>query len=264
MIFKNPFKDSTAHQPKDRQAPRLTAIAGLALAMVLVTPAAAAPQAKSNPADLTEMSLDELLSVEIYSASKFLQKTSEAPAAVSVVTAADIKSYGYRTLADILASVRGLFVTGDRAYQYLGVRGFNRPGDFNSRILLLVDGYRVNDANYDTASIGQEFFLDVDLIERVEIVHGPGSSIYGSSAFFGVVNVITKGSRDFNRAQASGEVASFGTTKARLAYGKQFDNGAELLLSATRQSSRGQDLYFPRVQQARQQHQQRHRARPRS
>jgi len=91
-------------------------------------------------------------------------------------------------LADILASVRGLFVTSDRNnYQYVGVRGLDRPGGYNSRILLLVDGIRVNDANYDTASIGNEFFLDVDLIDRVEVVRGPGSSIYGSNAFFGVV-----------------------------------------------------------------------------
>lgn len=194
---------------------------------------------------MTALSLEELLSVEVYSASKFVQKTSEAPAAVSVVTATDIKTYGYRTLADILASARGMFVTGDRNYQYLGVRGFNRPGDYNSRILLLVDGYRVNDANYDTASIGQEFFLDVDLIERVEIVRGPGSSIYGSNAFFGVVNVITRRGHDFNGPEVAGEIASFGGHKERLSYGKQFDNGAELLLSATNQDSRGQDLFFP-------------------
>lgn len=145
--------------------------------------------------DLTQMSIEDLLSVEVYSASKFTQKTTEAPAAVSIVTAADIKTYGYRSLADILGSVRGLFITGDRNYQYVGVRGFNRPGEYNSRILLLVDGIRVNDANYDTASIGPEFFLDVNLIERVEVVRGPGSSIYGSNAFFGVVNVITKRGR---------------------------------------------------------------------
>ncbi len=207
--------------------------------------AAAAEPGRNAPTDLTQLSIEDLLSIEVYSASKFVQKTSEAPAAVSVITAADIKSYGYRTLADILGSARGLFITNDRNYQYVGVRGFNRPGDYNSRILLQVDGYRVNDANYDTASIGQEFFLDVDLIDRVEIVRGPGSSIYGSNAFFGVVNVITRRGRDFGGAEAAAEVASFGTTKERLTYGKQYENGTELLLSATHRSSQGQDLFFP-------------------
>lgn len=217
----------------------------IVVGLVLFQPAMAEDEGATKPTKLMQMSIDDLLSVKVYSASKFTQKITEAPSAVTVITAADIKSYGYRTLADILASVRGLFVSYDRSYQYLGVRGFNRPGDYNSRVLLLVDGYRVNDANYDTASIGQEFFLDVDLIDRIEVVRGPGSSIYGSNAFFGVVNVLTKRGRGFNGTEVSGEVASHETEKGRLTYGKQYENGAELLLSAMSSNSRGQNLYFP-------------------
>ena len=66
----------------------------------------------------------------------------QAPSSVSIVTADDIKKYGYRTLAAILESVRGLYVTYDRNYSFLGIRGFNR-GDFNSRILLLIDGHQI-------------------------------------------------------------------------------------------------------------------------
>ncbi|MFA5081226.1 MAG: TonB-dependent receptor [Hydrogenophilaceae bacterium] len=207
--------------------------------------ALSAPAGAEEVADLTQLSIEDLLSVEVYSASRFAQKTTEAPAAVSIVTAADIKHYGYRTLADILASLRGLYVTSDRNYQYVGVRGFNRPGDYNSRVLLLVDGIRVNDAVYDTASIGNEFFLDVDLIDRVEVVRGPGSSIYGSNAFFGVVNVITRRGRDYDGLEVAGSAASFGTGAGRLTYGRRFDNGAEALLSASYSDSQGQDLYFP-------------------
>ena len=87
------------------------------------------------------------------------------------------KRYGYRTLADILRSVRGFYVTNDRNYSYLGVRGFSRPGDYNARILLLVDGHRLNDNIFGAALIGTEFPLDVDLIERVEIIRGPSSSL---------------------------------------------------------------------------------------
>lgn len=216
---------------------------GIALILALAMPASAEEPVATS--DLMELSIEQLLNVEVYSASKFTQKTSEAPASVSIVTATDIKHYGYRTLADILRSVRGLFITYDRNYQYVGVRGFNRPGDYNSRILLLVDGYRVNDTLYDTATIGTEFFLDVDLIDRVEVVRGPGSSIYGSNAFFGVVNVITKRGRDFSGAEVSGEAASFGTGKGRMTYGKQNENGVESLVSASYYDSKGQDLYFP-------------------
>ncbi|MCK9199661.1 MAG: TonB-dependent receptor [Gallionella sp.] len=216
----------------------------LALCAALPMQAAArslAPEAQ----DLTGLSIEELLAVEVYSASKFTQKTTEAPATVTVVTADDIRNHGHRTLADILASARGLFVTYDRNYQYVGVRGFNRPGDYNSRILLTVDGYRLNDPVYDQASIGTEFPLDVDLIERVEIVRGPGSSIYGSNAFFAVVNVITRHGGDLDGVEAAGELASFGGDKERLSYGKRYENGTEVLLSASRYRSRGQDLFFP-------------------
>lgn len=209
----------------------------------LAAPAAADIQL--TQADLTALSIEELLAVEVSTASRFVQKISEAPASVTVITAADIKRYGHRTLSDVLASARGLFVSYDRSYQYLGVRGFNRPGDFNSRILLLVDGYRVNDANYDTASTGQEFFLDVDLIDRVEVVRGAGSAIYGSNAFFAVVNVFTKHGREFGGTEVSGEVASYGGEKGRLVYGKQYGNGAELLFAASASDSGGQDLFFP-------------------
>src|SRR6185503_19210749 len=111
---------------------------------------------------------------------------------VSFITAAEIARYGYRTLADILRGVRGMYVVNDRNYSLLGTRGFALPGDYNSRILLLVNGHRVNDNIYGQAEIGAEFGLDPAMFERVEIIRGPASSLYGDSAFFAVVNVITR------------------------------------------------------------------------
>ncbi len=217
----------------------------IALAMALVRVAAAEPDEPYSQADLTQLPIEELMNIKVSTASKFPQKTTEAPSSVSIITAADIKTYGYRTLADMVRSVRGMSVTYDRNYDYLGTRGLGRTGDYNSRMLLLVDGYRINDPIYDTAPIGTEFPVDVDLIERVEIVRGPGSSIYGSNAVLGVINVITKLGKNFNGTEASGELASFGTDKERLSYGHQYENGAGLLLSASRYRSAGQDQYYP-------------------
>lgn len=194
---------------------------------------------------LLQMSIEDLTNLEVTTASKFPQKVSEAPASITVITADEIKIYGYRNLADILSSVRGLYISNDRNYEYVGVRGFNRPGDYNSRILLLVDGNRVNDANYDTASIGQEFFLNIDLIKRIEIVRGPGSSIYGSNAFFGVINVITKNGSDYKGTELSGEVGEAGSTGARGTYGTVSQNGTDILLSTDYTFRRGEDLFFP-------------------
>lgn len=225
-----------------RRGCRNQATRAMLVAAIVAGASAAGAQTSS---DLTALSLEELLNVEVYSASKFPQRMSEAPSYVTVVTAADIKAYGYRTLAAILRSVPGLYVAYDRQYDFLGVRGFLRPGDYNTRVLLLVDGNRLNDAVYDTASIGTEFPVDVDLIDRVEFVAGPGSSIYGSNAFFGVVNVITRNGKGIGGAEVAASVASAQTTKGRVTAGGLLDTGLDWIVSATYYDSPGEDLYFP-------------------
>ena len=181
----------------------------------------------------------------VYGASKYEQKVTEAPSSISIVTSEEIKKYGYRTLADILRSIRGFFITYDRNYSYVGIRGFNRPGDYSTRVLLLIDGHRINDNIYNTAFVGTEFPIDIDLIDRVEVIRGPSSSIYGANAFFGVINVITKRGRELKGVEASGEEGSFHTYKGRFSYGNKFRNGMEMLLSGSYYSNRGdQHLYF--------------------
>jgi outer membrane receptor protein involved in Fe transport len=197
------------------------------------------------PIDLTEASLEQLGSIEVYSASKHAQQSADAPSSVTVITADQIQQNGYRTLADILQTVRGFFVTNDRNYSSLGVRGFARPGDFNTRILLLVDGHRLNDNIYDEAMIGTEFPIDIDLIQRIEIVRGPVSSLYGSNALFAVINIITRRAQDLNGWELSSDAASFNTYKGRVSYGRKFQQ-LDFLLSGSFYGSRGHNrLFYP-------------------
>ncbi|KKO18489.1 MAG: TonB-dependent receptor [Candidatus Brocadia sp.] len=180
----------------------------------------------------------------VYSASKYEQKVTEAPSSVSIITADEIKKYGYRNFSEILRSIRGFHITYDRNYHYVGVRGFGLSGDYNTRILLLIDGHRINDAIYDQAPIGTDFPLDIDLIERIEIIRGPGSSLYGTNAFFGVVNVITRKGRGFRGAEASAEAGTFETYKTRMSYGEKFSNGLEMVISGSYYESEGDDRLF--------------------
>ena len=199
-----------------------------------------------NSADLAALPFEALLAVPVVtSASRFAQSIADAPSAVVVLTAADIRDFGWRTLGDALASLPGTYVSYDRNYAYLGARGFLRPGDYDSRFLLLIDGYPTNDAVYGQAAIGTEMAIDMDLVERIEYVPGPGSAVYGSSAFFGVVNVITKNGSAVEGAQTSVALGSFGEKKARATYGWHGQNGADVLLSATSFVRNGQSLYFP-------------------
>jgi len=196
---------------------------------------------------LMQLSLEQLLNVDVVAASKFSQSAEEVPASVTVISRDDIRSFGYRTLADALSSVRGFSITSDRIYKNAGVRGFSPPGDFNDRLLVMVDGCRTNENVYDSGSLGSEAPLDLDLVERIEVIRGPGSSLYGSNALFGVINVITRKGADLGGGEVSLALARHGDDKERLSYGKRLENGADLLFSASRQRAAGPSLQFPDV-----------------
>ncbi len=190
-----------------------------------------------NEQQLEELTKTELSTtpknVETQTASRYAQSRSAAPSSLRVVTAEDIRHYGFRTLGEALRSLPGVYLNDDRGYSYLGVRGFNSPGDYNSRVLLLIDGERMNTDVYESIGIGQNDLVDIDLIERVEFSPGPGSALYGNSAFFGVINIITKKGHQIGGAQLSGEYGGLNTYKGRGAYGGRRENGDEFLVSAT-------------------------------
>lgn len=195
--------------------------------------------------DLPDFSLEQLLDIEVFTASKFNQKMSEAPSRVTVITAENIREQGYRHLKDILNSVAGLYTTYDRNYSYIGVRGFGIPGDYNTRVLLLLDGVRVNENVYDSLVLDFDGIVNIDLIQRVEFSSGAGSSIYGANAFFGVINIITKDGDAIDGAQLSIDVMNDNGRKYRLSVGKIFDNQVEILFSTSAYESDGSDLYYP-------------------
>jgi outer membrane receptor for ferrienterochelin and colicins len=172
--------------------------------------------------DIGQASLEELWHIQVYSASKHMQSTSDAPSSVTVITTDEIQKYGYRTLADILETVRGFYITYDRDYTFVGVRGFGRLGNWNSSILLLIDGHRINDNVLGDGFVGPEFLVDLDLVDRVEIISGPSSSLYGAQAFLAVINVITRKGPQLKGVELSFEPSSYGTYQERASYGGQY------------------------------------------
>jgi iron complex outermembrane receptor protein len=223
----------------------------LAPVLICVLAAPAAAQRAENTAQQPPLTLEQLMSIDVervFGASRFQQSVLDAPSAVSIVTRDDIERFGYRTLADILRSVRGFYTSNDRNYSYVGVAGFLRPGDYNTRVLLLIDGHRLNDNVFDEALIGTEFPLDVELIDRVEVVRGPASSLYGTNAFFGIVNVITKRAGDLGRFSGSVDAGSLGTRRIRGTFSRLFSNGASAIVSFTGFHSDGQRrLFYPEL-----------------
>ncbi len=199
--------------------------------------------------DLSGLSLDQLLETKVATvtaASRRDQSVEQAPSSVTIVTSDDIRKLGYQTLADVLAGTRGFYTSSDRNYTYLGVRGFGRQGDYNSRVLVLVDGHRINDNVTGGVTLGDGFSVDADLIDRVEIVRGPGSSLYGNNAFFGVVNVITRKGKDISGVETAVSGGSFGSYRGRLTVGYELDHGIDFLASGTLLNRDGHDHLFYR------------------
>ncbi|MBQ0943685.1 TonB-dependent receptor [Ideonella sp. 4Y16] len=203
------------------------------LCLVLAAPAIASPDAT-----LAELPLEALLDLPVSGASRLGTRRSDSPASVTVIDRQQIEALGLRRLSDVLRLVRGIDISSDGSYSYAAVRGMSSAGDYNTRVLLLIDGNRVNDNVFDQAMLGTEFVLDLSQVERVEFIAGPGSAVYGANALFGVINVVTRASG------ASGVRGGL-----RLSHGAAVDTwvsldtalaGGHLALGASLQHDRGE------------------------
>ncbi|MGE5469600.1 MAG: TonB-dependent receptor plug domain-containing protein [Bacteroidota bacterium] len=216
-------------------------VPGLLLLALLSTPAAA-----DVIDSLTDLPFEDLPRLEVSSPSKFLQSSQLAPSAVQVIEAEDIRRHGWRKLSEALDSLPGLYSVGDRAYDFVGARGFLVPGDYNTRFLLLLDGQRLNDNVYGQAAFGDDFQLDLALVERIEYVPGPASSIYGSNALFGVINVITRRAGSLPGLETGLRVSSDGWREMRITGSRLGgDGGPALVASLTHGEKGGRDLAYP-------------------
>src|SRR5437016_1576060 len=181
------------------------------------------------------------MKLTVSTAALHAQLLQDAPASVTVITREDITKYGYRTLAEALNGARGMFITFDRTYHYLGVRGFSLPGDYGSRLLLLVNGQSLTD-NILGQSVwfGQDFPLDMSLVKRIEIVRGPSSALYGTSGIFLTINVVTFSSEELNASEVRAEVGSLGEKKFQATACMSLGHRATLLLSGSLFNDTGQ------------------------
>ncbi len=159
----------------------------------------------------------------VVGAAKREQSLGNVASAVTVVSADRIRRFGYRTVAEAIAGVAGVFIQDTRLTQQIGIRGLQVPGAFNGRILVLVDGAAVNEAWGAFAGVGFDGIVSIDDISRIEVIRGPVSSQYGTNAFLMTVNIVTRGAAEGQRAwgrigihSINGEIATAGFAQGSL------------------------------------------------
>lgn len=189
--------------------------------------------------------LDSLLNIPVSTASKFAQTSREAAASVTVITSEEIRVQGFRTLTEVLETVPGFYATDNGTHEAIGVRAFGPLSADNNRVLILLDGHSLNENFLDGARVGTALGMDLSIIERVEIVRGPGSALYGSNAMLAVVNVITRSGRAIDGVEVGTEVGTAGLRKGSFVMGTELETGLEVSLSGTWFDREGPDLYFP-------------------
>ena len=187
------------------------------------------PQSSVQPAgqrDLSLVPLEDLMNIEVTSVSKKEQKMSRAAAAIFVITQADIQRSGATNIPDVLRMVPGLDVSQINANDWaISARGFNQQ--FSNKLLVLIDGRAVytpllGGVNWDTQD------MPLEDIDRIEVIRGPGATLWGANAVNGVINITTKGAADMQgvlitaaggtERQASGTAQYGGTIRGKTSY----------------------------------------------
>lgn len=216
-------------------------------AIVLCSATVASAQDKLT----TDLSLDSLLNTHISAASKYAQTAAQAPASVTILSSDDLRNGSFRDLQDVLESVRGFYSSDDQNYPYLGTRGFGRSGNLNNRLLVLVDGHTLNEPIWGSTPIGRDLPISLEAIDRIEIVRGPGATVYGSNAMFGVINIVTRRGQDIDGLIVSGRIASEGLRQGEITAGDSFAQGrgsaAISALASTADGTRHSYAEFPGV-----------------
>jgi iron complex outermembrane receptor protein len=187
----------------------------------------------------------------IVAAGKREQSQREAAASVSVITSDEIQLFGYRSLADALRTQRGFYLDSDGLNSFVGVRGFMRPDEWNARILVLVDGRPTREIIYDQTHIDQDFVVPMEAVDRIEVIRGPGSALYGADAVFGVINVVTKSGSEIDGLQLRTEGGTQWTGRVNGLFGFETRDGWDVMGDVSGYSSQGDNhIQFPGVDDA--------------
>ena len=176
---------------------------------------------------------------DVFSASKISQNMMTVPASVSVVTEDDIRKSGARTLSDLLKYLPGIYVTSSRSgFDLIKVRGIQDR--YNNRVLLIIDGIPRRELFYGYKSISD--LVPVENIKQLEVIRGPGSALYGTDAFAGVISIFTKTAESSDKLKLDAGYGEFDTYRLNLGVGQKIGENFTLDLNARSLDSDGYEI----------------------
>lgn len=196
----------------------------------------------SEPSDLFELPLEDLLDIEVLSPSQTVKKIGQAPNIITSITAKQIASMGARTLSDVLKMVPGVQVLTRRNGQdMVWIRGI--PTGRNSKVMLLIDGVPQREGLIGGWSSDEQ--TQINNIERIEVIRGPGSALYGGDAYSGMISIFTKHKvPQYNTVTAG--IASFDKQWLNFEAGKEVGQ-SKLIVSGRWQQSEGYAQQYDRA-----------------
>jgi outer membrane receptor for ferrienterochelin and colicin len=175
--------------------------------------------------EMEDVSLEELLNTGVMVASKATRALRSSPGIITVITRDEIRASGARDLMDVLSFVPGIYFGAD----VLGVVGAGMRGNWGheGKILILLDGQELNENLYGSTPFDN--LIPVSIIERIEVIRGPGSVIYGGNAELAVINIITQHADDLRAVRVTGSSGRMGNATGRMELTGQYGDTLPLL-----------------------------------
>lgn len=167
--------------------------------------------AQNDANELYVLELEDLMDIKVSSSTKSTLTIQKAPSVIRTFTKEDFQHFGFQTLSDVLNAVPGhqseLYRSNHRNIWVRGVQS-----RYNNKVLMLIDGMPYRDSFY--GHISSNFAIPLEMIEKVEIINGPGSVLYGANSFAGVISITTK----HNTRDVGASYGSFGTYQLYSSY----------------------------------------------
>jgi len=180
---------------------------------------------------------------QVAAASRFTESIDDAPSSVTIIDGQELRAFGYPTLWEALRGVRGVALSNDRTYQSASIRGLGEPNDYGNRMLVLQDGAVLNDNLLNSTYIGSDGRPDLQDVERIEVVRGPGSLLYGANAMSGVVNIVPKAKDAPNSGH--GAIGTYDNAVIRGRLGFHYNFTRKVGMSASLAASRSDGFDSP-------------------